>query len=416
MCDNLYLRRDGAAVFGKNSDREPTEPQVLLSLPRIRGDRRRFVRATWIDVPEVPDRHAVILSVPVWMWGAEMGANEHGLVIGNTAVFTVTQTRRPALLGMDLVRLALERAADADEALDVITGLLERYGQGGSCGFRHRRFHYDNSFVIADHRGAWLLETAGRAWVARWSTTGAATSNLLTIDEDFDRCHPELLRLARDDGRYEGGAFSFRRAFGLQLVSRLAGAMKRYEHDCDWLAGGSPNPRDMARQLRSHGAAGDCGAAADGAVCAHARGPGRSTQTTAALIAEWTGNEFSVWGTGTPAPCLSVFRRLRFNTGAPAGGGPAARDIRPWIEHWHLQRRLLVDTDARRAFRSQREKLEAAIFANGPTTDEEIVAWLNGWYASGTMASRRPIENRRLARYWERLALLGFNARRPFRA
>ena len=36
------------------------------------------------------------------------------------------------MLGMDLLRLGLERASSAKEALNVITGLLETYGQVGS--------------------------------------------------------------------------------------------------------------------------------------------------------------------------------------------------------------------------------------------------------------------------------------------
>lgn len=50
---------------------------------------------------------AVILSKPAWMWGAEMGANASGVVIGNEAVWT--RLNGPSdcnekLLGMDLVR------------------------------------------------------------------------------------------------------------------------------------------------------------------------------------------------------------------------------------------------------------------------------------------------------------------------
>lgn len=39
------------------------------------------------------------------MWGAEMGANEHGLVIGNEAVWTkIDDDKTEKLLGMDLLR------------------------------------------------------------------------------------------------------------------------------------------------------------------------------------------------------------------------------------------------------------------------------------------------------------------------
>jgi secernin len=91
------------------------------------------------------------------------------------------------LLGMDFVRLGLERGSTAKEALEVITSLLDEYGQGGPCAENDDSFVYHNSFLIADPTEAWVLETAGRNWVAKRIVTGARNiSNTLTIRTDYD--------------------------------------------------------------------------------------------------------------------------------------------------------------------------------------------------------------------------------------
>lgn len=64
-----------------------------------------YLQCTYIQIPQVERTHAVILSKPAWMWGAEMGANDHGVCVGNEAVWTREAiTPGEALLGMDLVR------------------------------------------------------------------------------------------------------------------------------------------------------------------------------------------------------------------------------------------------------------------------------------------------------------------------
>lgn len=49
----------------------------------------------------------------------------------------------------------------------MITGLLERHGQGGSCREDPTPFCYHNTFLLADRTEAWVLETAGRLWAAQ---------------------------------------------------------------------------------------------------------------------------------------------------------------------------------------------------------------------------------------------------------
>lgn len=66
-----------------------------------------FLQCTYIMVEQVEATQAVILSKPAWMWGAEMGANASGVVIGNEAVWTRMNDPSDCdekLLGMDLVR------------------------------------------------------------------------------------------------------------------------------------------------------------------------------------------------------------------------------------------------------------------------------------------------------------------------
>ena len=136
MCDTLIAAPDVTknqfALFAKNSDRPPNEAQYLDWVPEKTYPEGETLRCTYIEIPQVQRTNAVLLSRPFWMWGAEMGINQHGLVIGNEAVFSkVPANKEPALLGMDLLRLALERAQTASEAVDVISCIAGGVWAGG---------------------------------------------------------------------------------------------------------------------------------------------------------------------------------------------------------------------------------------------------------------------------------------------
>jgi hypothetical protein len=162
MCDTLGVLFDGHSLFGKNSDRSPNEAQVTEFYP-ARVCKETSLSATYVAIPQARDTKAVLLSRPVWMWGAEIGVNEAGVAIGNEAVFTKGPYGKPALTGMDLLRLALERSESAESAVNTIIELLETYGQGGNCGFDHT-FYYDNSFLVIDRDHLFVLETCAKSW------------------------------------------------------------------------------------------------------------------------------------------------------------------------------------------------------------------------------------------------------------
>lgn len=144
-CDTfLVLKSNGTAIFGKNSDRPQDEVHSIRFYPRHRRQTidEKVCMTHGLQLPQVEETYAVILSQPHWMFGAEMGANEFGLVIGNEAIFSKDTEKinakcnpRTTMLGMDYVRLGLERAKTAYEALKVITTLLEKFGQGGGENF-----------------------------------------------------------------------------------------------------------------------------------------------------------------------------------------------------------------------------------------------------------------------------------------
>jgi len=196
MCDTFVAlanaTQNGNIIFGKNSDRPHGEIQDVVSLPAQIYANKNILNCTHLNIPQVDQTYAVILSKPRWMWGAEMGANEYGVVIGNEAVWTNQPYRETGLLGMDLLRLGLERGATALEALHVLTGLLEEFGQGGNCA-EHLAMTYHNSFMIVDKKEAWVLETADKYWVADRVASGTRSiSNNLSIHGAGDLRHPEL--------------------------------------------------------------------------------------------------------------------------------------------------------------------------------------------------------------------------------
>jgi secernin len=196
MCDTICAPGPQGMVFAKNSDRPPGEIQIAWPFGR-RASAGCTLRTQYLSIGDT-GAHAALLSCPTWLWGAEHGVNEHGVAIGNERVSTThdAASAPPALIGMDMVRLGLERARSAPEAVDVIIGLLDTYGQGGIADAAHREA-YDSSFLIADPTQAFVLDTAGSQYAVAPFPAGVAISNRITLEREWTRASSGLV--AGDD-------------------------------------------------------------------------------------------------------------------------------------------------------------------------------------------------------------------------
>ena len=373
MCDTIVALGnstvDGMALFAKNSDREPNEGQYLEWLPRARHAPGETVRCTYLELPQVEETHAVLLSRPFWMWGCEMGLNEHGLVVGNEAVFTKEPMAKTGLLGMDMMRLALERATTARQALDIVIELLQRYGQGGVAGYRQKTF-YHNSFLFLDPRDAWVLETAGRYWAARQVRNVYTISNGLTIGTEWDLAAPGLVEHAVQRGWCRSARdFHFARCYSDRLYTYFSQCRVRQQRSAELAQFGKLTVPALITTLRDHCPGEEApnwtpAHGSMGQICMHAGfGPLRPSQSTASLVVRLDPRLLACYATATSAPCTGIFKPLFFEAGLPEMGIPPAGRYDPntlFWQHEQLHRAVLQDYPARMAhYRADRDALEA---------------------------------------------------------
>jgi dipeptidase len=368
---------DGSTIFAKNSDRTVNEAQPLVHVPAARRAPKSTVRCQYIEIPQVEQTWELIGSRPCWLWGFEMGVNEWGVAIGNEAVLTREPSEDLALIGMDIVRLALERATNAAGAVRVIGEMIERYGQGGSCEESTFRT-YHNSFIVADPTSAWIVETAGHHWVARRVEDRGAIGNLLTIGEQWDEASPNLAEHARASG-FATEPFSFAESYRdpdadlSPRACRLARARA--------ILGGYARPiavQDMMAVLTDHNGR-DLPERAEPlpTLCMHAC-PGMPGETAAAMVAhlkprvprELTATVWTAFG----SPCLSLFRPVYpFAIGLPdmLNTGRSQYDAdSPWWQFERLQRMVGAKPALAAQVRAELAPVQAAFFARASESED----------------------------------------------
>ncbi|MFL5806449.1 MAG: C69 family dipeptidase [Roseiflexaceae bacterium] len=273
MCDTWVALGDmtttQSVIFAKNSDRPIFDCQPLVFTPRTSWPKHSSLQLEYVTLPQADVTFATLGASPYWCWGYEQGINEYRVAIGNEAIYTKTfrdaaqayqSGHSPALglLGMDLIRLALERSRSATEAIDVLGSLVERYGQFGSGvpTKDHAAGGYDNAFLVADPYKAWVFEAFGQQWAARRLIQGCTSiSNQVSIRTAWDAQSSQLVDYAERNAWWSAteAPFDVARAYIDERVPRQISHIRqqRSRHLLAEAAEGI-TPQWMMRIARDH--------------------------------------------------------------------------------------------------------------------------------------------------------------------
>lgn len=358
-CDTFVLGKkffsENKNCLAKNSDRPLGEAQPFAFFPGGDHADGEMLKCTHLTIPQVRHTYTVLGSRPYWIWGFEMGVNEKGLVIGNEAEWSRSEAEtEEGLLGMDMLRLALERAANAKEGVTVIAELLEKYGQNANANPLFDR-RYENSFLLMDPGEIWLMETAGRRWIAKKIEDWACISNCYSIGADYDMASADIetyaweKRWLRPDepfdfakayslsGKQVGSAPRWRRM--RKLISAHNGPLDRHAIE-DIL-------RDHFEDELTAPRWGGC-AAAFSTICMHAA-EWNASQTAASLISWWDDVLGPVSWYAPSLPCCSVYIPVYWTGSTPNAMAHAEGTYDENTLWWVFQRlAMLVSVDEER--------------------------------------------------------------------
>jgi len=356
MCDSVVAvgseTAAGATLFGKNSDRKPNECQPFVQYPEAWHPPRSTVRCTHIEIPQVAETYRIMGHSPWWVWGFEHGVNEHGVAIGNQAVFSNEPIEtKPGLIGMDLVRLGLERGRDAREALEVIATLIETHGQGGAA-LAPGATGYHNSFLLADPGEAWILETSNRRWAARRALLDSV-SNHHSLGLDWEISSRDLESFARAEGWWRGsGRINVAAAYRHPLIPpQVSEGRQRRSLELLQQRRGRHDRLSFERLLRDHLEGGTTWHGEGGpnderffTLCAHSEPVHWTTTSLVAPLPNDRSGPWPVW-VSFATPCTGIFLPVYLDGALPPALARESEEPDPQSAWWTFK--LLQDAASR---------------------------------------------------------------------
>lgn len=347
-CDSMVAvgaaTEKGNTIYAKNSDRPLNEAQPLVYYPPCDHEAGEVVRTSFISVPQVSHTYGVIGSKLETFFGFEHGVNEWGLAIGNeqTSGREIPESRW-GLIGMDILRLTLERAKTAREALDCVVELLETFGTGGDPTVRIP--YFNANFIITDPYETFIFESHQRDWAVKKVDKTGVIGNCYSLQR-YDEISDHAIKNAVENGWWAAEKpFNPARAWtpndhkwdedeGFVRFGRIRELMNR--HDKYSVEMMMSNLRDHYDDVPALQTIFSPAMSKIGTICCHPGGV-EGCITSASIVVELRRNvpkelQFTAWTSMAP-PCCSIFRPI-YNTGRIPDNMSSAGKLYDPKENW----------------------------------------------------------------------------------
>ncbi len=395
---------NGQTLFAKNSDRPWNECQPLESHGRGTHEAGQRTQCQFVSLPEVESTWRHVGSRPWWCWGYEHGFNEHQVVIGNEGLGSrFDSASEPRLIGMEILRIGLERGRTARDAVDWMTRVVGEHGQGkfdNEAGIRT----YDNSYIVADPKEAFVIETAGHEWAVRRVEGALGISNVYSIETDYESLSETARSTAVERGWWTSakGAFNFADAYSASDRSQGSGAMRR-RRTCAVLdaRSGGIDSVTMMSLLRDHSDAAQPDEPfrtdmTGRGICIHFDEGPKGGNTAASLVADLCadGSRLPVYWCSFYSPCQALFFPVFLEGTLPevlARGTEQATQDSPWWRFLHLAHLARQDAPGRvEAVRNLWLELELELVASAYPLAADAKAMIDA--GDGAAAQKRLTE------------------------
>lgn len=343
---------EGRTLFGVNATLPETQGLALVREPGRAFAPGETVPAGGLRLTQARQTFTVVGCRPAGRWGYLHGLNEHGVAAATTSVRTRLTGSAVGLAGTDLVRLALERATGARQAVDFMTDVIARHGQGDSDS--------DNAFLVADGREAFVLESAGRFWAEQVVGSVRAASDTCQLRQDWDRIARGLSDVAIEQGWWpaNGSKIDFAGAIGVEHGDNAA-ALRRWGRATFLLEqqSGLIDGPFLRRVLADHNTApaDDVGLRPPGAamsLCRHGAEPDDQATSASMIVATGLPGSLPVAWCCFGPPCLGTWFPL-----LPVGELPAVFQGEGGCAVWRRAQRL---ADEARRSRDRAEAIREA--------------------------------------------------------